>query len=85
MRRVTDSVTGLLPQPSWLVNWLQSTSPKKDDSENEEVEEEQPVPSTSSASNGNNLQREEGVERESFIFRRPPGASKEQSNCKFPH
>ena len=84
MRRVTDTVTGLLPQPSWLVNWLQSTFPKKYDSENEEVEEEQPVPLSSSARNGNNLQQG-GVERESFIFRRPPGASKEQSNCKFPH
>ncbi|XP_046643215.1 nuclear pore complex protein Nup153-like isoform X1 [Daphnia pulicaria] len=79
LRRVTDSVTGLLPQPSWLVNWLQSTSAKKEDSENDEVEEEQPVPSTSSSSNGNSSHRE-GVERESFIFRRPPGTSKEQSN-----
>jgi hypothetical protein len=72
----------LLPQPSWLVNWLQSTSAKKEDSENDEVEEEQPVPSTSSSSNGNSSHRE-GVERESFIFRRPPGTSKEQSNSKF--
>lgn len=76
---MTDSVTGLLPQPSWLVNWLQSTSPNKEDNENEEVEEEQPVPSTSSASDGSNSYQE-GVSRESFIFRRPPGGSKEQSN-----
>jgi hypothetical protein len=40
------------------------------------------VPSTSSSSNGNSSHRE-GVERESFIFRRPPGTSKEQSNSKF--
>ncbi|KAI9552250.1 nuclear pore complex protein nup153 [Daphnia sinensis] len=79
LRRVTDSVTGLLPQPSWLVNWLQSTSPKKEDNENEEVEQEQPVPSTSSASNGSSSYQE-GVERESFIFRRPPGTSREQNS-----
>ncbi|XP_057377953.1 nuclear pore complex protein Nup153-like [Daphnia carinata] len=78
LRRVTDSVTGLLPQPSWLVNWLQSTSPKKEDGENEEAEVEQPVPSTSSASNGSSSYQE-GVERESFIFRRPPGTSREQN------
>ncbi|KAK4037704.1 hypothetical protein OUZ56_029735 [Daphnia magna] len=80
LRRVTDSVTGLLPQPSWLVNWLQSTSPKKEDDENEEVEQEQPVPSTSSASNGGSSSYQEGVERESFIFRRPPGTFREQNS-----
>lgn len=83
LRRVTDSVTGLLPQPSWLVNWLQSTSPKKEDDENEEVEQEQPVPSTSSASNGGSSSYQEGVERESFIFRRPPGTFREQNSGDF--
>lgn len=82
LRRVTDSVTGLLPQPSWLVNWLQSTTPETQDAGNEDSEEEQPVPSTSSTNQETNHPRETG-NRESFIFRRPPGALKEQSNGKF--
>lgn len=69
MRRVTESVTGLLPQPTWLVNWLHSSNLK----EEEHSESEQPVPSTSSASD-----RIEEQPRESFIFRRPPVSVSEQ-------
>ena len=46
VRRVTDFFTGLLPQPSWLVNWLQLSV------------EEQPVPSISSTNDGSNSYQE---------------------------
>ena len=58
LRRATDFFTGLLPQPSWLVNWLQKASPNKEEYENEEVEEEQPVPSISSTNDGSNSYQE---------------------------
>ena len=59
LRRVTDLFTGLLPQPSWLVNWLQKASPNKEEYENEEVEEQPVLPSTcSSASDGRNSYQE---------------------------
>lgn len=77
LRRVTDSVTGLLPQPSWLVNWLHST-PKDNESESP-VEEELPVPSTSSSSNTDRRNLIVGnPNTESFIFQRPPGAFNDQ-------
>lgn len=74
MRRVTDSVTGLLPQPSWLVNWLHST-PKDNESESPH-QEELPVPSTSSISERQNFIQNPNAE--SFIFQRPPGAFNDQ-------
>ena len=50
VRRVTDFFTGLLPQPSWLVNWLQLS-----------VEEQPVLPSTSSAKSDGSNSYQEGV------------------------
>lgn len=62
-----------------MANWLQSAPPEKDNNDDVDTEEEQPVPSTSTIGNETNS-IQEGSTRESFIFRRPPGANKEQSN-----
>ena len=50
LRRATDFFTGLLPQPSWLVNWLQLS-----------VEEQPVLPSTSSAISDGSNSYQEGV------------------------
>lgn len=80
---MTDSVTGLLPQPSWLANWLH-TAPSQEEAEDSEVEDRE---DSQAASNGSSIVRvdpapDTSSNTGSFIFRRPPGACNDQSNGK---
>ena len=81
MKRVTDSVTGLLPQPAWLTNLFYS-SPKENETESL-TNEEQPVPSTSASTEDHRPQVSRKPKMESFIFQRPPGAFVDNGIIRF--
>ena len=74
---MTDSITGLLPQPAWLSNLFQSSAAKEDESSSSGSEgvggDEEPLPSTSSTEG----QVVADTRQESFIFQRPQRAFKE--------
>lgn len=84
LRRVTDSVTGLLLQPSWLSSWL--PRPQDEGIEESEVEEMQ-RPSSNMVSKRIETVSSEGEQaqqRTPFIFQKPPGISQDQTNSNKP-
>jgi len=76
---VTDSVTGLLPQPSWLSSWLERPPPDEDIEESEVEEMQGPSTSMGSESTETISEGEQAQQSTSFIFQKPQGLSQDQS------